>query len=174
MLVALVTNIRYAPIYIPKKIWFCSWRWWHLQFDLYSFVPSSFIAIFVMDRCVHFNGVQTQNRCRWSFFYDNYLAFDAECAKHWKKKILLHFLSFKYLFPSISLFSSISWSTYACGHMTIMNCKRKSTWKGPRNFFTKKYMKRPPDSRPFSSITQYIQTDQLRYVNYKKGPINPA
>ena len=138
MLVALVTNIRYAPIYIPKKIWFCSWRWWHLQFDLYSFVPSSFIAIFVMDRCVHFNGVQTQNRCRWSFFYDNYLAFDAECAKHWKKKILLHFLSFKYLFPSISLFSSISWSTYACGHMTIMNCKRKSTWKGPRNFFYEK------------------------------------
>ena len=78
------------------------------------------------------------NRCRWSFFYDNYLAFDAECAKHWKKKILLHFLSFKYLFPSISLFSSISWSTYACGHMTIMNCKRKSTWKGPRNFFYEK------------------------------------
>ena len=41
-------------------------------------------------------------------------------------------------------------------------------------FFTKKYMKRPPDSRPFSSITQYIQTDQLHYVKYRKGPINPA
>ena len=36
---------------------------------------------------VHFNGVQTQNRCRWSFFDDDYLAFDAECAKHLKKNI---------------------------------------------------------------------------------------
>ena len=35
-------------------------------------------------------------------------------------------------------------------------------------------MKRPPDSRPFSSFTQYIQPDQLHYVNYRKGPINPA
>ena len=55
-----------------------------------------------------------------------------------------NFLYFRYLFPSISLFSSISWSTYACGHMTIMNCKRKSTWKGPRNFFYEKIHEKAP------------------------------
>ena len=112
-----------------------------------------------MDRCTLQWGSNIKQVPVIAFFDDNYLAFDAEFAKHLKKEHITS-LSIFQIFVSIDFTFQFNLVVqHACGHMTIMNWNRKSrksTLKGPRKEIArKKYMKRPPDSRPFSSITQY-------------------
>ena len=85
---------------------------------------------------------------------------------------LLHFLSFRYLFTSLSLFSSISWSMHACGHMTIMNRNRKSrksTWKGPRKKCTKNTWKGHLIRVPFPQLPNI--SNQINYIMSTTGRV---